>query len=121
MPEEIEATTHERPSPTPSSIEAGNPKLGLKTKWSVPDLLRIPDSENAWIIQGLLKRGSQMLLAAPPKSGKSLLASELALALSLPFRPSEIRYLFGASPHAETKCQGSVKTSQVGSIQNRPL
>jgi hypothetical protein len=69
---------------------------------SVPDLLRIPDSEGAWIVEGLLRRGSQMLLAAPPKSGKSLLASEIALALSIPFRKGEERYLFGAEPKSDT-------------------
>jgi hypothetical protein len=64
--------------------------------WSVGDLLRIPKGDSAWIIEGLLPRGGQMLLAAPPKSGKSLLASEIALALALPFRPDEKRYLFNA-------------------------
>lgn len=43
-----------------------------------------------------------MLLAAPPKSGKSLLASEIALALSIPVKKGEERYLFGAEPESDT-------------------
>jgi hypothetical protein len=74
--------------------------------WSVPDLLRISESEHAWIVDGLLRRGSQMLLAAPPKSGKSLLASEIALSLSLPFKTGEKRFLFDARPDPETKFPG---------------
>ncbi len=42
-----------------------------------------------------------MLLAAPPKSGKSLIASEIALALSVPFRANEERFLFDALPSKE--------------------
>ena len=74
--------------------------------WSVSNLLLFPETENAWIIRGLLRPDSQMLLAAPPKSGKSLLASELALALTVPFKDGETRYLFGAEPDSESKFPG---------------
>jgi len=61
--------------------------------WLVADLLKLPASDEEWIIKGLLKKDSQMLLAAPPKSGKSLLAGQIALALSLPLG-GKPRYLF---------------------------
>ncbi len=75
-------------------------------KWSVERLLRFPESENSWIIKPLIRPGSQMLLAAPPKTGKSLLASEIALALALPFKEDEKRYLFGALPHKPSDFPG---------------
>ena len=100
----LDSVSAEKPlHPIPAAEHAD---LTVKSTWSVPDLLRIPESSSAWIVNGLLKRGSQMLLAAPPKSGKSLLASELALSLSLPFKPNERRFLFDARPHPETKFDG---------------
>lgn len=93
------------------AASATNPKAGDKhylkdtQAWSVSNLLSLPESDNAWIIKGLLQPKGQMLLAAPPKSGKSLLASELALALAVPFNDngveSEVRYLFGAGPQPD--------------------
>lgn len=80
-------------------------KEHTKLLWSVERLLRLPQSEHEWIIEGMLRKDSQMLLAAPPKSGKSLLASEIALALALPFHGKD-RFLFQAEPHEESKFPG---------------
>ena len=70
--------------------------------FSVPDLLRLPATAHSWIIEGLLRNGSQMLLAAPPKCGKSLIASEIALALAQPFAKREERWLFHAEPEKDS-------------------
>jgi hypothetical protein len=73
---------------------------------SVGDLLNFEPTGNTWIVHGLLKPGSQMLLAAPPKSGKSLLASEMALALSIGSPTGDPHYLFGATPSADASFEG---------------
>lgn len=69
--------------------------------WSLQELLALQGGAEKWIIQGLLKRGGQMLLAGPPKSGKTLLASEIALSLSRRFSASEDRYLFDLKPNPD--------------------
>lgn len=74
--------------------------------WSVPDLLGLPEGDNPWIIDGLLRRGNQMLLAGPPKSGKTLIAAEIALALSRPWMSGEERFLFGARRNEEIDFPG---------------
>jgi hypothetical protein len=58
-------------------------------EYSIERLLRVGKAEDTCIVQNLLRKGDQMLLAGPPKTGKSYLASELALALSLPFSAEE--------------------------------
>lgn len=69
--------------------------------WSAPELLSHKGESFRWIIEGVLKKGTQLLLAGPPKSGKSLVASEIALELSRRFAPGETRHLWGAGPKGE--------------------
>ncbi|MFT3829849.1 MAG: AAA family ATPase [Opitutaceae bacterium] len=64
--------------------------------WSVPELIKRGSETADWIISNLIKPGDQILISGAPKSGKSLIASEIALGLALPFRRGEARYLFGA-------------------------
>ncbi|MHB0992568.1 MAG: AAA family ATPase [Burkholderiales bacterium] len=53
--------------------------LGLKDIFSLSETALQLDH---WIIDGLIERGDQVLLAGAPKTGKSLLASQIALAAS---------------------------------------
>lgn len=49
---------------------------------SVSELLESPDGDTqAWLIEGLIREGDQVVLAGPPKSGKSFLAFQLAMAV----------------------------------------
>lgn len=68
---------------------------------SVVDLLRLGSDKNQWIVGQLLRKGAQIILAGPPKSGKSLLAGDIALSLARPFRDKEKRFLFDPAPSAE--------------------
>ena len=49
---------------------------------SVSDLIRASTQPDVWLVEGLIEEGDQVVLSGPPKSGKSLLASQLALAVS---------------------------------------
>lgn len=78
----------------------------LPKRWSIPDLLRLPATGYSWIIEGLLRPGNQVLLAGPPKGGKSLLASEIAISLTKPFAEGEERFLFQPKPPEESGAPG---------------
>ena len=65
--------------------------------WGGPELIKRGSETAEWIITNLVKPGDQILISGAPKSGKSLIASEIALGLALPFRRGEARYLFGAA------------------------
>lgn len=62
---------------------------------SLVELLRLKSEDNQWIVKDLLRRGAQMVLAGPPKSGKSMIAGDLALTLARNFTANEERCLFG--------------------------
>jgi hypothetical protein len=49
---------------------------------SVGELLSEPDQEEAWLVNGLLRRGSLALVVAKPKVGKTTLALNLALSIA---------------------------------------
>ena len=49
---------------------------------SVADLVAEASKPDVWILHGLIEEGDQVVLAGPPKAGKSLLASQLALAVA---------------------------------------
>ena len=53
--------------------------------------------ETKWIIENLLRREDQLLISAGPKSGKSLLASEMAIQLARPFSDGEKRCLYAVN------------------------
>jgi hypothetical protein len=75
--------------------EVSQDRVKVKETYSVADLLKREGSENNWIIDQLLRKGDQMLLSAAPKSGKSLLAAEIAISLSRPFKEKNTpRFLF---------------------------
>ena len=49
---------------------------------SLEELLGIDAQENDWIIEGLIHAGDQVVLAGPPKIGKSILSYQLALTVA---------------------------------------
>jgi RecA-family ATPase len=63
--------------------------------YDVPELLKIAEDGGKWLIKDVLRPGGQMILAGPPKSGKSLIAAEIALTLALPFKGKR-KVLFGS-------------------------
>lgn len=81
---------------SPDATRASNPdhRLPKPSIRSATDLLKQEKKDQPWIIENLLKHGGQMVLSAAPKTGKSYLAQQIALSLSLRFEPGEIRYLF---------------------------
>lgn len=67
--------------------------------YSVEELLKIKGEQQRWIVKELLPRDGQILLSGPPKTGKSYIATDLAISLSRPFRDAtEKRYLFAPAP-----------------------
>ncbi len=85
-----------------SEVTSGSTESNAEIK-TIIDLLRLDSDENPWIVDKLLRRGAQVLLAGPPKSGKSLVANDIALAIARPFKKDEVRYLFGhgVKPHGK--------------------
>lgn len=77
-------------------------------RYTVPELLGLSSEHETWIVDQLLKRGTQMILAGAPKSGKSLLASEFALMLATPFGKKEKRVLFSAATPVADRSNGFV-------------
>lgn len=49
---------------------------------TVNDLLAAANEPDEWVLEGLIEAGDQVILAGAPKAGKSLLASQLALAVA---------------------------------------
>lgn len=49
---------------------------------TIDDLLAAANEPDEWLLDGLIEAGDQVVLGGPPKAGKSLLASQLALALA---------------------------------------
>jgi RecA-family ATPase len=90
------STSEATPGSTESNVE-------IKT---IIDLLRLDSDANPWIVDKLLRRGAQVLLAGPPKSGKSLVANDIALAIARPFKKDEVRYLFGHGVKPPGKDEG---------------
>lgn len=80
-------------TPPPASATSGKPadakpparlSKALGATYSVEDMLHVPaPSPDDWIVENLIRRGDQVLLAGPPKSGKSLLALQLGLLASM--------------------------------------
>jgi hypothetical protein len=49
---------------------------------SVSDLLAAANQPDVWVLEGLIEAGDQVVLAGAPKAGKSLKASQIALAVA---------------------------------------
>ncbi|ADI30173.1 AAA family ATPase [Methylotenera versatilis] len=49
---------------------------------SVSDLIDAANEPDIWIIEGLIEEGDQVVLCGAPKAGKSLMASQIALAVA---------------------------------------
>jgi RecA-family ATPase len=49
---------------------------------NVSDLLTAASQPDVWVLEGLIEAGDQVVLAGAPKSGKSLMASQIALAVA---------------------------------------
>ncbi len=91
----------------PSALKYPEAKI-----YDVEKLLQVKESSDSFIVENLLRKGDQLLLAGPPKTGKSYLASELALALSIPFSEDEGRrtlWHHSAQETGEAKTTGAAK------------
>jgi KaiC/GvpD/RAD55 family RecA-like ATPase len=49
---------------------------------SISDLLDAANERDVWILDGLIEEGDQVVLSGPPKAGKSLMVSQMALAVA---------------------------------------
>lgn len=78
-----------------------NPFEPTNGVWSIEALLSHPPDSNQWIIEDFLRNDSQVLIAAAPKTGKSRIASQIALTLAVPFEKNEERFLFCSNPNAK--------------------
>jgi len=65
-------------------------------------VLSAESETNPWLIEKFLARGDQMVISAPPKTGKSLLAQQIALALVLNHLPgTQSHYVFRENNYSE--------------------
>lgn len=72
-----------------------------KNVLSVAELLRVGKATDSYIVENLIRPGEQLILAGPPKSGKSFLVSELALCLARPFNgENENRFVWAGKGEA---------------------
>lgn len=78
---EIEAASPAKPTPSTNTAPAPNwRKTGL---YSVKLLEEINQNESPWIVENLIREGDQVVLSGPPKSGKTILALQLAMDVGL--------------------------------------
>jgi hypothetical protein len=77
---ELLAIVKDAPLFNPATLVSAVPTLTLT---SLAQLLDEPDEEIDWVVDGLIPVAGMVLLAAPPKAGKSTAARELALCVAM--------------------------------------
>lgn len=87
----------------------------------VTDLIAAASQPDVWIVAGLIEEGDQVVLSGPPKAGKSLLASQLALAAAsggqfLRWRAEAPRRVLYVNLELRSKRFGKRLIAQVGGV-----
>lgn len=90
---------------------------------TVTDLLTAASQPDIWVLEGLIEAGDQVVLAGAPKAGKSLMASQLALAVAsggkfLGWRAPTQRKVLYVNLELRPKRFGRRLIAQVGGARN---
>jgi RecA-family ATPase len=76
----------DHPDNTPSNgapVDKKKPRAKPIPCFSASEILdKHPDKKPSWIVKDLIQEGDQVVLSGPPKSGKTILALQLALAVA---------------------------------------
>lgn len=94
-----------KPKAPESTVE--KQKQPLKDTYTAEELFERDVEDIEWIVDGLIAHGSQIIIAGPPKSGKSYLVTDIALALSRPFGSKEKERCLFASPPKKSPRRGN--------------
>lgn len=86
--------------PSPQKVTAPNEdSKGAGHHYTVNELLSFKQSDGDWIVENLIRRGDQVLLAGPPKSGKSLVAAQLAILVAAGGAVGKTNKIAGGAAH----------------------
>ena len=90
---------------------------------TVGDLLTAASQPDIWVLEGLIEAGDQVVLAGAPKAGKSLMASQIALAVAsggkfLGWRAPNQRKVLYVNLELRPKRYGRRLIAQVGGARN---
>ena len=85
------------------------------------DMIAAANEPDAWLLEGLIEEGDQVILAAAPKAGKTLMASQIALAVAsggsfLNWRATAPRKVLYVNLELRPKRFGRRLITQVGGV-----